>query len=77
MANGRVEDVSSEGLKALAHAVRRSTALYVAMSILPPTSSVDDLLSTAETLASWVNGRAGAADDAREPEVPLGQPFPG
>ena len=53
--------MAAAGLANLAHAVRRSTALYVAMSITPPESSVEDLLVTAERLAVWVNGRAGAA----------------
>lgn len=58
---GPVQATASEGLANLAHSLRRSTALYVAMSISPPTSSVDDLLRTADRLAGWLAGRAGAA----------------
>lgn len=67
---------ASEGLKAVAHAIRRSTALHVAMSITGEGSSVDDLLATADRLARWVNGKAVEADAAREPEKPLGKPWP-
>ncbi len=52
--------VAAEGLANLAHAVRRSTALYVAMSITPPESSVDELLVTFERLASALRGNASS-----------------
>lgn len=48
--------VASEGLSNLANSVRRSTALYVAMSISSPDSTIDDLLATADRLAGWLRG---------------------
>lgn len=67
------------GLANLANSVRRSTALYVAMSITPPESSVDDLLATADRLAEWVRGSAGA-EESKGPSdggPPLGVPWDG
>ena len=63
---GTSHSVAQQGLSNLAHSIRRSTALYVAMSITPPTSSVDDLLRTADRLAGWLAGRAGAAHSAQQ-----------
>lgn len=73
--NGSARDVSSDGLANLAHALRRSTALYVAMTICPPTSSVDDMLRTADKLAIWIRGQAGAAHAQTQDVPPLGEPF--
>lgn len=43
-----------EGLARVAHAIRRSTALYVAVQITAPESSVDEVLVVADRLAEWV-----------------------
>lgn len=43
-----------EGMARIAHALRRSTALYVAMQITPAESSVDEMLMTADRLAAWI-----------------------
>jgi hypothetical protein len=64
--------MAAEGLANLAHALRRSTALYVAMQITPPESSVKVLLDNADVLAAWLNGRAGAT-----PAAPTPPPAPG
>lgn len=68
------ENVSETGLSNLAHAIRRSTALYVAMQITPPDSSVDDMLDNADRLAAWVGGRA--AQREAEMEEKEGGPAP-
>lgn len=47
-----------EGLSKVAHAIRRSTALTVAMNITPPESSIDEMLHTADRLAEWLRGSA-------------------
>ena len=62
-----------EGLSRLAHALRRSTALHVAAQITPAGSTVDDLLSTADTLAAWI--RSGVPDPAQESRLD-NPPFP-
>ena len=71
-------NVGAEGMANLAHAIRRSTALYVAMSITPPEASVDDMLATADRLATWVGGKAAAAHPAPvEPPPPTPPPTDG
>lgn len=66
-----------EGLAKIAHAIRRSNALQVAMSILPPDSTVEDLKRQAEELAGWIGGKALARESLQEPAgAPLGQPWP-
>lgn len=60
---GPVQGTAQNGLSRLSHAIRRSTALRVAADILPADSTVEDLLSTADTLAEWVRGSAQDAQD--------------
>lgn len=60
-----------EGLANLANSVRRSTALYVAMSITPAEGTVDDLLATADRLAEWLLGSAAVQAERRP--APLGR----
>lgn len=67
--------VAAEGLANLANSVRRSTALYVAMSITPADGTVDELLSTADRLALWLRGSAPA--DRVSPGQPPQQQFMG
>lgn len=69
--------IVAEGLSKVAHAIRRSMALYVAMNILPPESTVDDLKTQAEDLAGWIGGKA-LATEAQQDEAggPLGQAWP-
>lgn len=72
------EMVSSEGFYNLANSIRRSTALYVAMQITPPNSSIEEMLVNADTLAVWLKGKAGQAEEARRAEKSngaLGIPF--
>jgi phosphosulfolactate phosphohydrolase-like enzyme len=59
MSTGQARHVATDGLANLAHAIRRSTAVYVAMSMTPEGSSVEDMLRTADRVAAWINGRAG------------------
>ena len=62
---------AAEGLANLAHAVRRSTALYVAMSITPPESSEAELLATFERLAAALRGTATqTTPGATQPPAP-------
>lgn len=55
---GPVQQTGVNGMTKLAHAIRRSTALYVAMSITPEDGSIEDLLANATRLAAWVRGEA-------------------
>lgn len=64
------------GLSKLAHAIRRSTALHVAMNITPPESSVEDMLKTADRLARWIGGQALEGEASAEGATTLGQPWP-
>lgn len=62
------------GLSNLAHAVRRSMALYGAIITSPEGTSDRDLLARADVLAGWLRGGAGAAEDA---QVGQGETFLG
>ena len=68
--------VIEEGLTKVAHAIRRSTALYVAMMTLPEGTTDDVLFARADKMAAWIGGRAGMAEATRPAETPLGEPFP-
>lgn len=57
------ENVSAQGFSNLAHAIRRSTALYVAMTVTPPDSSIEDMLVNADVLAEWLRGKAGQQEE--------------
>lgn len=70
------EQVVYDGLAQVAHAIRRSAALYVAMSILPPEASVEDLKHRADDLARWIGGSALAHQDGPPKGGPLGEPWP-
>ena len=63
--------VAQQGLSNLANSIRRSTALYVAMSVTPPESTDEELLARADKFAIWLAGRAGALEAAGE--QPLGR----
>lgn len=70
------EQVVYDGLAQVAHAIRRSTALYVAMSILPPDSTVDDLKEQADDLAQWIRGKAAEPEGEDQSSRPsLGIPW--
>lgn len=75
MADPQLAIAIERGLGKLAHAIRRSTSLYVAMSITPPEGTIDDLLANADRLATWTAGTAEATDAARV-STPLGKSFP-
>jgi hypothetical protein len=73
------------GLAQVAHAIRRSAALYVAAAfVCTPESTKDDLKREADDLAGWIGGKAQVLDQqARQEEAerqaskqPLGQPWP-
>lgn len=75
----RPEERVYDGLSKLAHAIRRSMALYVAALTLPPESSDDDLKAQAEDLAQWIGGTAQAQEDQQQESSktdPLGQSWP-
>lgn len=57
-----------DGLANVAHAIRRSTALYIAAITLPAESTQDELLERATAYAAWLRGTAG--DSPRS--APLG-----
>lgn len=65
--------ITDKGLAQIAHAVRRSTALYVAAITLPESSSDETLLARADKLAAWVLGKAGVQEET--PGQPLGMSF--
>lgn len=67
---------SYEGLASLAHAIRRSTALYVAAAyVCEPSDSIDTLEQTADRLARWIGGQAAQQPSPDKPP-PIGKPFP-
>lgn len=71
------ERVIYDGLAQVAHAIRRSAALYVAMNILPPDSTVEDLKYQADELAQWIGGSALSQQEEPEPRsAPLGEQWP-
>lgn len=69
-----------EGLSKVAHAIRRSAALFVAAAyVVPPDASIEDLKDQAEDLAKWIGGKAAEAEaeqDGRPSGSPLGQQWP-
>ncbi len=71
------EKVIYDGLAQVAHAIRRSTALTVAMNLLPPEATIADLKGQADDLARWIGG--SALTHAQEPQpssAPLGETWP-
>lgn len=65
----------SDGIASLAHAIRRGVALYVAAITSEAGTSTTDMLATADQYATWLLGKAGAAEEQRQPAPPLGVPF--
>lgn len=65
-----------DGLSKVAHAIRRSTALTVAMNMTPPESSIDDMLDLADRLAAWLGGSAAQQEAESHPRQPLGEAWP-
>lgn len=47
----------------LAHAMRRSTALYVAAQVTSPEDTIDDLLVVADRLAEWIRSDIPIPED--------------
>jgi hypothetical protein len=72
----KIGDEASIGLSNLAHAVRRSTAMYVAMQVTPPDSSLEEMFETFDRIAEKISGQA-AVREAQPPESSqsLGVPF--
>lgn len=74
----KTEEVLAEGLSKIAHAIRRSTAAYVAMQMTPSDGSLDDWEDTADRVALWIGGNAAAREQAKieeaagEPPVSVG-----
>lgn len=68
--------VIGDGLAKVAHAIRRTGAVYVAAMTLPENTSDEDLFTRADKIAKWIGGLAEVAEATRPPERPLGQPFP-
>ena len=61
MASPDAREIST-GLSKVAHAIRRSTALHVAMSITDPEEGIDGMLATADRLAQWIGGQAAESE---------------
>lgn len=53
---------TADGGAKIAHAIRRSTALYLATMTMPEGTSDADLFARADSYANWLLGRAGAAE---------------
>ena len=64
MSTGAANTVGQEGLSNVAHAIRRATALHVAVSISPEGTTVEQLLVTADRLAVWILGGSAASQAA-------------
>ncbi len=70
------EQQAYSGLSQLAHAIRRSTAAYVAVQLTPADGTMDDWEATADRVAGWIKGSAGAEQEQpREPRPSLGVRF--
>lgn len=54
----------------LAHAMRRSTALYVAAQVTSPEDSVDDMLVVADRLAEWIRSDIPIPAEAQTQTMP-------
>lgn len=52
---GHPATAGENGLRELAQAISRSTALHVAMSITPAEGDVEEMLKNADRLARWVS----------------------
>lgn len=50
---------SDEGLAQVAHSVRRSSALYMAVITSPEGTPDEVLFRRADTYAQWIRGKAG------------------
>lgn len=70
--NGPADRAGYEGLSQVAHAIRRSYALSVAVQLCPPESSEAEVLACADRLAVWIRG---GAQEHQQAEQPLGQPW--
>lgn len=61
-----------EGLAALAHAIRRSTAMHIASVITEPEEGIEGMFINFERIAAKIGGHAEeAAQEGDDPE-PLG-----
>lgn len=73
MSTGSTNSVAQEGLASVAHSIRRSAALYVAMSISEEGTTEAELLATADRLSLWILGRAGAPASTKTQDVFMGE----
>lgn len=74
---GKVEETLAEGLSKLAHAIRRSTAAYIAMNMTPSDGTMDDWEEHADRVAAWIGGTALAKEQAaveERGEASIGSP---
>lgn len=62
-----------DGLAQVAHAIRRSTALTVAMQTVDEDATIEQMLDRADELAVWLRGTAEEAP--AKVSKPLGEPF--
>lgn len=73
-------EYAAEGLSSLAHAIRRSTAMYVAMQVTPPDSTLEDMFENFDRIAEKIGGKAVQREQEMSEEEPqkrpsLGIPF--
>ena len=62
LTQAQLQAVAEVGLSKVAHAIRRSMALYGAIITLPEGTTDVELLARADTLAKWLAGEAGRAE---------------
>ncbi len=70
--------IIARALDGLGHAVRRSTAAQVGLSLTPPDGTDQAWQANAEKVLTWINGKAGAENLAQRVQQtsPLGEPWP-
>lgn len=73
---GPAERTGYEGASQIAHAIRRSMAVYAAVSLTDSSASREEVVQEAEFWADWIGGKALQAERSAPPSAPLGQPWP-
>lgn len=66
--------VAYQGLSQLAHAIRRSMAAYVAMSLTPADGTMEDWEETFDRVAAKIRGHAAEEGPTPPGEKPSWQP---
>lgn len=59
---GPASQVAAEGLTKVAHAIRRSAALYIATMVMPEGTTDTALFARADSFSAWIGGRVGQVE---------------